>query len=61
MEAALAVLKILGKTQYGPEQVDFIRYRPVLSNERLKTVFRYKPKKTSEEVFDFCWGQRGLG
>jgi superfamily I DNA/RNA helicase len=49
----LAVLKKLHLTQYGPEQVDFLRYRPVLDNRRLKQEFGYVPRKTSSEVFDF--------
>ena len=38
---------------YGPEQVVFLKYRPVLSNQRLKEEFGYTPLKTSEEVFRF--------
>ena len=56
LQAALAVGKPLGLTQYGPEQLDFLRYRPVLSNAKLKTEFGYVPRKTSSEVFDF-WRQ----
>lgn len=48
---ALAVLKPLGLTQYGPEQIDFLRYRPVLDNTRLKTEFGYLPQLSSAEVF----------
>jgi len=51
--AALSVMKRLGITQYGPEQINFLRYRPVLSNRRLKEEFGYTPHKTSEEVFRF--------
>ncbi len=50
---ALRVLKVLGLTQYGPEQVNFLRYRPVLDNRRLKEEFGYTPAKTSAEVFDY--------
>ena len=50
---ALKVLKVLGRTQYGPEQVDFLRYRPVLSNHRLKAEFGYTPRKTTREVFEY--------
>ncbi len=50
--AALWVMKKLGRTQYGPEQVNFLRYRPVLSNRRLKEEFGYTPRKTTEQVFD---------
>jgi UDP-glucose 4-epimerase len=53
LRAALALLKPLGLTQYGPEQVNFLRYRPVLDNRRLKQVFGYVPRKTSAEVFEF--------
>lgn len=59
--AALAVLKAFRLTQYGPEQVDFLRYRPVLDNRRLKEVFGYTPRKTSSEVFDFWRSTRNRG
>jgi len=59
--AALAVLKVLHLTQYGPEQVDFLRYRPVLDNRRLKQEFGYMPRKTSSEVFDFWRASRDTG
>lgn len=56
---ALGLLRRLGLTQYGPEQVDFLRYRPVLSNRRLKDEFGYTPEKTSSEAFDeFLEGRR---
>jgi UDP-glucose 4-epimerase len=50
--AGLWLLKKLGLTQYGPEQVDFLRYRPVLSNRRVKEEFGYVPRKTTREVFE---------
>lgn len=52
LRLALSVLKTLGLTQYGPEQVDFLRYRPVLDNTRLKQEFGYVPQLTSAQVFD---------
>lgn len=58
---ALAVLKRLHLTQYGPEQVDFLRYRPVLDNRKLKEEFGYIPRKTSSEVFDFWRAGRRAG
>lgn len=61
LRAALALLHPLGLTQYGPEQVDFLRYRPVLDNHRLKTELGYVPRKTSAEVFEFYCRTRGLG
>lgn len=53
LRSALWLLKKFGLTQYGPEQIDFLRYRPVLSNERLKSEFGYVPHMTSQQVFDF--------
>ena len=52
LRLALRVLKALGLTQYGPEQLDFLRYRPVLDNTRLKRDFGYVPQLTSAQVFD---------
>jgi UDP-glucose 4-epimerase len=52
VKAGLWLLKKLHLTQYGPEQIDFLRYRPVLLNTRLKEVFGYIPKLTSAQVFD---------
>lgn len=52
---ALAVAKPLRLSRYGPEQVKFLLYRPVLDNTALKTQFGYVPEKTSAEVFDLWW------
>lgn len=49
---ALRLLRMFKLTQYGPEQVDFLRYRPVLDNTRLKKEYGYTPTKTSREAFD---------
>jgi len=49
---ALTALKLARLTQYGPEQVDFLRYRPVLDNTRLKTEFGYTPELTTAQAFD---------
>jgi len=49
----LRVGRALGLTEYGPDQLDFLRYRPVLSNHRLKEEFGYVPKKTSEQTFRY--------
>ena len=51
VRGALRMLGGLNLTRYGPEQVDFLRYRPVLSNRRLKAQFGYEPSKTSLEAF----------
>ena len=61
LRAALAVLHPLGLSRYGPEQVDFLRYRPVLSNRRMKEDFGYVPRLTSAEVFELYRRARGLG
>jgi UDP-glucose 4-epimerase len=58
LQAALALLKPLRLTQYGPEQVSFLRYRPVLANRRLKETFGYVPRKTSAEVFELYLAAR---
>jgi UDP-glucose 4-epimerase len=53
MKISLWILKKLGLTQYGPEQIGFLRYRPVLSNRRLKEVFGYVPEKTTRQTFEY--------
>jgi UDP-glucose 4-epimerase len=57
LQAALAILHPLGLTRYGPEQVDFLRYRPVLDNRKLKEEFGYVPRKTSADAFEL-WRTR---
>jgi UDP-glucose 4-epimerase len=61
VRSALRVLQPIGRSQYGPEQVDFLRYRPVLSNERLVHEFGYVPQLTSNEVFEEYMAQHQLG
>lgn len=51
LQGALRLLKPLGLSQYGPEQVDFLRYRPVLANRRLKEEFGYTPRFSSHDAF----------
>lgn len=53
VKAVLWCGKLLRLTRYGPEQVDFLRYRPVLSNTALHQEFGYHPEKTSREVLVF--------
>ena len=53
IRAALWIGNRLGLTSYTPAQVNFLRYRPVLDNRRLKEEFGYIPRKTSEQVFRF--------
>lgn len=52
VRGALAALHAVGLSQYGPEQVEFLRYRPVLSNDALKREFGYTPRCTSAEAFE---------
>jgi UDP-glucose 4-epimerase len=59
VRAVLAVLYRLRLAPYGPEQVDFLRYRPVLSNRRLIEEFGYTPTKTSLEAFRSYLEHRG--
>ncbi|MEQ8291576.1 MAG: SDR family oxidoreductase [Roseovarius sp.] len=60
LKAALAVGRPLGLTQYGPEQVRFLQYRPVLANDRLKEVFGYVPELSSAKVFELWRREAGL-
>jgi UDP-glucose 4-epimerase len=58
LQGALWLLKKLGLTQYGPEQIDFLRYRPVLANRKLKEEFGYVPKLSSAEAFELWRASR---
>lgn len=53
LKAVLAIGHALRLTRYGPAQVNFLRYRPVLLNEKLKHEFAYQPRKSSRETFEF--------
>lgn len=52
LKSALWLGSRLGLSRYGPEQLDFLRYRPVLLNTALKTRFGYTPQKTSAQAFE---------
>lgn len=58
LAAGLWALSKLRLTQYGPEQVGFLRYRPVLANRRLVQEFGYRPQKTSLETFEYFAASR---
>jgi UDP-glucose 4-epimerase len=60
LQSALFVLRKFGLTQYGPGQVDFLRFRPVLSNRRLKEEFGYAPQKNTRQVFEYYLQENGL-
>jgi UDP-glucose 4-epimerase len=48
----LCILKPLKLSQYGPEQVKFIEFRPVLANDKIKANFKYQPSKSTEQAFE---------
>ncbi len=52
LRAALRLLQRFGRSTYGPEQVKFLQYRPVLSNARLKRDFGYTPRYSSRQAFE---------
>ncbi len=52
LAGAIRALRAIGATRHEPAQVDFLRYRPVLSNDRLKRRFGYVPSRTTREAFD---------
>ncbi len=60
VEIGLRGLKLFGVTQYDPEQIKFVQYRPVLDNTKLKTEFGYKPQKNSVQAFEFYAKNNGL-
>ncbi|KUJ81158.1 SDR family oxidoreductase [Ruegeria profundi] len=55
VKIALKLARPLGLTRYGPEQVRFLLYRPVLDNTALKSRFGYHPKLSSSEAFQRWW------
>ena len=60
LKLILGLARPLRLSRYGPEQIDFLRYRPVLDNTRLKEVFGYSPAKSSLEAFLFYAKSAGL-
>lgn len=52
LKTALTVGHRLGLSRYRPEQINFLRYRPVLSNRRLKEEFGYQPQLSSAQVLE---------
>jgi UDP-glucose 4-epimerase len=60
LKAALGIARPLGLSRYGPEQVRFLQYRPVLDNTALKTVFGYTPELSSAQTFDLWRKAAGL-
>ncbi|XDD46613.1 NAD-dependent epimerase/dehydratase family protein [Leptospira sp. WS39.C2] len=60
LQSVLWILRLFRLTQYGPDQIDFLRYRPVLANKQLKTVFGYTPKYNSKETFIAYLNAKGV-
>jgi len=60
LKAGLAVGHFLNLTPHGPAQTDFLAYRPVLDNRRLKTEFGYTPRYTTREAFHAWRLSQGL-
>ncbi|MBK8248243.1 MAG: NAD-dependent epimerase/dehydratase family protein [Gemmatimonadetes bacterium] len=58
LASMLRVGQWLGFTEHGPEQVPYLRHRPVLSNRRLREEFGFVPTRTSREVFEGWWQAR---
>lgn len=52
LRTALAVLRPLRLTQYGPEQTKFLQFRPVLDNARLQAELGVVPRLSSAQAFD---------
>lgn len=52
LTAVLWLGRSLRLTEHGPEKVRFLRYRPVLANDRLKQEFGFTPSRTSREAFE---------
>jgi UDP-glucose 4-epimerase len=60
LKAALHVGRAIGVSRYAPEQLDFLRWGPVLSNAWLKSSFGFTPSKSSEQAFfTFAEAQAG--
>ena len=60
MKFAIGVLKTFGLTQYSPYQVDFMCFRPVLDNKKIKKDFQKIPSKTTREVFEIYQSSRKI-
>jgi len=52
LRAGLTVGKKLGLIEYGPEQIKFIKYRPILDNKKLKTTFKHQPIHSTSQTLD---------
>ncbi len=53
IKSVLSLTKSLGITRYGPDQVRFMQYRPVLSNEKLNHEFGRPLEKSSRQALEY--------
>ena len=60
LKVMLWIGRLFKLTPYGPEQLDFLRYRPVLDNQALKQQFGYTPRKNSQQVLEYYARHNGL-
>lgn len=60
LKSVLGIARPLGLSRYGPEQVRFLQYRPVLDNSALKAVFGYQPELGSRQTFELWRKAAGL-
>lgn len=58
LAGALRLLLPTRLVHAGPEQVDFLRYRPVLDNTRLRELFPGLPRLTTAECYARFRGAR---
>jgi UDP-glucose 4-epimerase len=56
----LFIGKSTGLSKYGPEQLLFIQFRPVLDNQKLKKEFGYVPEKSSLDSFKYYLKQHNI-
>ncbi|HEX7883294.1 MAG TPA: SDR family oxidoreductase [Afipia sp.] len=52
LKSALWLLHLLRVTKLGPGHARFIQYRPVLSNDKLKSEFGFTPQYDARQVFE---------
>lgn len=52
LKSALWLLRFLRVTKLGPRAVKFVQYRPVLSNDKLKSEFGFTPRYDARQVFE---------
>jgi UDP-glucose 4-epimerase len=52
VRAALTGLSAANLSPFGPEQILFLKHRPVLDNTRLKAEFGYTPELTTSQAFE---------